>query len=154
MSIGLLGMPALQLTGMRENAGALRHSQASWLAYDMADRMRANLDHSPATAAGDRANHYDGIAVSSDNVPAGASCGENDTCNFTSMAGFDALQWWDRIALLPGGAGSVTKLDATGRYAIRVMWDEADTDNNPKGCPSDTEGAETDKTCVEITLQP
>jgi type IV pilus assembly protein PilV len=154
MSVGLLGMAALQLTAMRENAGALRHSQATWLAYDMADRMRANLDHNPSTAAGDRANHYDGVAVpvaaSGDEEAGEPSCGVGDNCDFAAMATFDEMKWGEGVAQLPGGAGTVTKIDAVGRYRVRVMWDEGD---NP-GCPTDPVDARTEKTCVEITVQP
>ncbi len=41
-SIGLLGLAAMQATGLRNNHSAYQRSQATVLAYDIADRMRAN----------------------------------------------------------------------------------------------------------------
>lgn len=51
LSIGLLGIAGLQITGIKSNHAALIHTQSAQLAYDLADRMRANM---PATLAG----HY------------------------------------------------------------------------------------------------
>ncbi len=41
-SIGLLGLAAMQATGLRNNHSAYHRSQATVLAYDIADRMRSN----------------------------------------------------------------------------------------------------------------
>ena len=43
ISIGLLGIAALQITAMNQNPSSLNHSQAVWIAYNMSDRIRANL---------------------------------------------------------------------------------------------------------------
>jgi type IV pilus assembly protein PilV len=42
LSIGLLGIAALQLTSLQSNSTATQRSQATFLAYDIVDRMRAN----------------------------------------------------------------------------------------------------------------
>jgi type IV pilus assembly protein PilV len=42
LAIGLLGMARLQMTGMKSNHSAYLRSQASLLAYDITERMRAN----------------------------------------------------------------------------------------------------------------
>src|SRR5262249_56408603 len=42
LSIGLLGVAALQLTSLRSNPSSSFRSQATLLAYDVVDRMRAN----------------------------------------------------------------------------------------------------------------
>ena len=44
LSIGLLGVAALQLTSLRSNHSSAMRSQATFLAYDIIDRMRANRD--------------------------------------------------------------------------------------------------------------
>ena len=44
LSIGLLGVAALQLTSLRNNRSAHLRSQAQVMAYDITDRMRANRD--------------------------------------------------------------------------------------------------------------
>ena len=42
LSIGLLGLAALQATSLKINHGALLRTQATFLTYDMMDRLRAN----------------------------------------------------------------------------------------------------------------
>lgn len=45
LAIGVLGAVAMQISALRYNASAAYTTQASFLAYDMLDRMRANVDH-------------------------------------------------------------------------------------------------------------
>ncbi len=50
MSIGLLGLAALQATSLKTNHGAYNRGQAIFLAYDIMDRMRANQTQALAGA--------------------------------------------------------------------------------------------------------
>jgi type IV pilus assembly protein PilV len=50
LSIGLLGIAALQLTSLQSNSTATQRSQATFLAYDIVDRMRANKRQAVAGA--------------------------------------------------------------------------------------------------------
>ena len=43
ISIGLLGIAALQITSVKQNSSALQHSQSVWISYDISDRIRANF---------------------------------------------------------------------------------------------------------------
>jgi len=43
LSFGLLGMAGLQIAALQSNRSALESSRATMLAYDLLDRMRANL---------------------------------------------------------------------------------------------------------------
>lgn len=43
LAIGILGAAALQLNALRYSASAAHSSQASFIAYDMLDRIRANV---------------------------------------------------------------------------------------------------------------
>lgn len=45
LAIGVLGAVSLQINALRYNASAAHSTQASFLAYDMLDRMRANADN-------------------------------------------------------------------------------------------------------------
>ena len=54
ISIGLLGIAALQLSAMQQNATALNHSQAVWINYNMADRIRANPNQFASYAHGSK----------------------------------------------------------------------------------------------------
>jgi type IV pilus assembly protein PilV len=160
MSIGLLGVAALQMVGTQENASALRQSQAIWFAYDMADRMRANLDYGPPPPGRNTpdkwGDHYKGIDVSAGTTATGQSCGAGNSCNRDQMRDFDKDQWRAQVMTLPGGQGTVVEDAAVGgRYLVRVLWDDdtpnVDASRASKGCPSDSSIT---KTCVEITVQP
>jgi len=108
LSIGLLGLAALRATGLRYNHGAYLRSQAVVQAYDMADRMRANL---PGVQAG-AYNNLSGIPSTHPDC-LGASCVPSD------MAQFDLWQWnTANAALLPGGTGTVAIAAGAGGCVI------------------------------------
>ena len=161
VSIGLLGIAALQVVGVQESASAYRHTQAVWLAYDMADRMRANIDPNalnPAVAPtrNEIADHYAGISLDASSSPHSQACGSGVNCNRLDMVRFDSDQWLAGINQLPNGAGSVTEDPVTGgRYLIRVMWDETSAGSQEidalVGCPSDQSISQA---CVELWVQP
>jgi type IV pilus modification protein PilV len=50
LAVGLLGLAGLQAVSMRNNHSAYERTQAVQLAYDMADRVRANTPAVPAPA--------------------------------------------------------------------------------------------------------
>jgi type IV pilus assembly protein PilV len=107
LSIGLLGVAALQLTSLRSNHSSSLRSQATLLAYDIVDRMRANQN---AAMAGS----YD-IALSA--TPSGGT-----------VAGDDLVRWKQNLTnTLPAGRGSVarTGAGAATRFTITVQWDDS-----------------------------
>jgi type IV pilus assembly protein PilV len=128
LAIGLIGVAGLQAVSLRANQSALMRSQATALAYDLADRMRANV---PAASIGS----YDPATAS---VTTG--CTSNSGCAPTSLAQNDLSEWSDLIAdHLPAGEGFVcidsTPDDGTGfgdpqcdgngsEFAIKLWWDE------------------------------
>lgn len=103
LSIGLLGLASLQATGLKQNHSALMRSQATVLAYDIIDRMRANRDSALN-------NNYN-IALNTA-TPNGATIPE-----------VDIKAWRDKLTdLLPNGNGSVTR-DAD-QFTITVQWND------------------------------
>lgn len=56
LGVGLLGAAALQLNALRYTDSALMTSQASFIAYDMLDRIRANSAADYTVAAPDAGN--------------------------------------------------------------------------------------------------
>jgi type IV pilus assembly protein PilV len=146
MSIGILGMAALQLVSVQENASALRQSQANQYAYDMADRMRANR-------GGLDANAYDAVDTANlpGSKPACKAAGAN--CTAQQIASLDGFEWKEQIERFPDGKGTVTENPASsGRFLVRVMWDDdVRTGADTRGCPTDTS---IDQTCVEIAVEP
>jgi type IV pilus assembly protein PilV len=123
LSLGLLGLAGLQAASLRNNQTAYYRGIATQQAYDMADRMRANL-------AGVRApnNSYNNLAAV---IPANPGCFTTG-CTAANMAVTDHFQWNTvNAALLPNGVGSVAcaagaVCAAGGNWAfdITVSWAE------------------------------
>lgn len=138
LSIGLLGIAGLQLGALKSNTSAYYTSQGTWLAYDMADRMRANID-------GVEAGSYNGIDVNGGEAAVDCSGG----CAPAAVANYDAYMWGLKIGTLPSGQGTVVN-NGDGTFTISVMWDEgqgaAGTGCNPAN-PAD-------KICAQVTFRP
>jgi type IV pilus assembly protein PilV len=121
LAVGLLGLAGLQATGMRNNLSAQHRSQATLLAYDIADRMRANIVDAQNFAT----------STYFTQAPAGAAVANCETvtgCTTIQMANNDLSVWNANIvATLPMGQGSITFLGAI--YTIAINWDD-----NRDGC--------------------
>ncbi|MGF2736551.1 type IV pilus modification protein PilV [Marinobacter sp. DUT-1] len=122
LAIGLLGLAGLILEGMRNNQGAYLRTQASILAYDMADRMRANKE---------RASDYADFSTDGATTTLPGCASEDTGCTPAGQAQVDLVEWTRQIqgvgsdmALLPGGVGTIQHDAATSRYTITVTWDE------------------------------
>lgn len=102
ISVGLLGVAALQLTTVRNNYDSFVRTQASTLASDMLDRMRANRTMLAS---------YE-IDLDEEDVP-------------DNVAGNDIATWRATLAeQLPRGTGSI-ELDAGTRIVtVTVQWRE------------------------------
>ena len=97
LSIGLLGLAGLQAVSLNNNQIAYYRSIASQQAYDMADRMRANL-------AGVTTGRYNSLTATLPSNPSCISAG----CTVNQMATTDHFQWLtNNAALLPNGSGRV-----------------------------------------------
>lgn len=112
LAIGLLGLAGLQSTSLRSNHSAMLRSQATVLAYDIADRLRANR-----TAALN--GNYD---VDLEETPTG-----------TSMVATDIIAWKDNLAeMLPLGDGAIARDEDDNRFTITVQWDDSRGAEDPK----------------------
>ena len=109
LSIGLLGLAGLQATSLRNNTSAYQRSTATIQAYDIADRMRANI---PEVSSGTYV--FSGI-------PTGAvSC---SPCSTAQIAKIDKQDWnTANAALLPGGTGSVAQNGNI--FTITITWND------------------------------
>ncbi len=110
LSIGILGLATLQTASLNFNNGASQRTQATVLAYDMADKMRANRQ---AALAGE----YD-MAFE---VPA-PGCAAPNTAG--TVAAQDISTW--RMALacrLPQATGSIVR--AGNQVTLTVQWDDS-----------------------------
>jgi type IV pilus assembly protein PilV len=134
LSIGLLGVAALQAQSLRYNHEAYLRGQAVLLSYDMADRMRAN------SAAFSSTSSTYVTATAADGGCAQTATADAADCTSAQIAAHDLQEWNTSMAsLLPSGAGVIcldtTPNDGTssaspacsnsgGDYAIKVFWTE------------------------------
>lgn len=120
LSIGLLGLAALQTTGLRSNQMASMRTLATQAAYDITDRMRAN-------PAGVAAGEYV-IALTDVTDPSA-----------TDTAPSDLHAWRELVERLPGGNSEITQCDSPDcdglTHIITVYWDEARTGATDTHCP-------------------
>ena len=116
LSIGMLGIAALHVEGLRSARTALTRTAAVALASDIADRIRANRAAK---------TEYDAIVTSDDTdancEPKGAGCTP------AALAHHDKALWLGAIeAALPGGTGTIDCDDAEvpATYTITISWSE------------------------------
>lgn len=139
MSIGVLGIAALQMVSLQNNRAALVRAEAVALAYDMMDRIRANPLGGPPGDA------YDGLALEAE-PPDATDCIANE-CTQAQMVEFDralwkcqlgafneldaCVEWREAGALppvadqpgLPNGDGSI-EVEDTGIVRVTVQWSD------------------------------
>ena len=139
-SIGLLGLAGLQARGLHSNTTAQYRTTAMILAYDMADRLRAN-------AGGVAAGNYNSL----DNTgPTAGDCVSN-TCTAAQMATYDYYEWQQSINdALPSGHGTVSGTPGAP-FTITVMWDEERTGATGTGCSGNSA---VDLKCYSMTFEP
>ena len=143
LSIGLLGLASLQTNGLRSNQMASMRTTATQLAYDIADRMRAN-------PVGVDAQKY--VIAVNDTDPDIVDCeDESITCSTSQMATYDLAQWRGAIRSLPGGTSAIART-VTGSvvtHTITVYWDEYRQGVTGTACGPDPK---VDLRCIALTL--
>lgn len=97
---GLLGVAGLLTTGLKSTQSSQIRTQASFLAYDMADRMRTNRQ----------------VALNGEYVTA------TSASNATAVA--DKADWNTAVGTLPGGVGTVA-MNNTTFFTITIQWDDS-----------------------------
>jgi len=119
MSVGMLGIAALYLEGLRAGRTALNRTTAVTLAADMADRIRANSSAGAAYAG-------NGPGIDNDCIN-GAS-----NCTASELANDDWFTWRNELAaqLPEGSAGQIEVVGpAPDTYTITVAWPEIGQDD-------------------------
>ncbi|MGB5539039.1 MAG: type IV pilus modification protein PilV [Gammaproteobacteria bacterium] len=127
LSIGLLGHSKIQALSVRAGTDAHLQTEATFLANDMIERMRANR---PSVAS----DYYAGInyaAIDCTGAPAKicseGTAGAAADCTSSEMADEDAFDWFCEVtATLPGGSVAVSS--AAGIYSVAVSWNGLDED--------------------------
>lgn len=100
LSIGLLSIAALMLKGLNANSGAYYRTLATFNAYDMTDRLRAN-----------RHNASDYNLTLAGSAPSGGG-----------IAATEVADWLSLVGNLPAGDGSIS-CGSDNKCIIVVQWD-------------------------------
>ena len=138
LSIGLLGLASLQHLSLQRNQSAYHRTVATLLAYDIADRMRANR-----------------VALSSYvlSPPASSASAPQDcvsaTCTPAQLAAYDLSKWLSEMgARLPAAKGEITQ--SGSQFTIKVLWDDTRQGLTGTSCT----GATTDMKCFQLVVEP
>lgn len=119
LAVGLLGLAGLQATGLKNNQSAYYRSLATQLAYDMADRIRANI------AEADKFDTSTYITVDPVDASAQDDCNEvSVNCTIADLAESDLFEWNAALAALPSVEASITTDAATRTFTITIAWDD------------------------------
>jgi type IV pilus assembly protein PilV len=141
LSIGLLGLAGLQTAGLKANNSAYQRTQASILANEMLDRMRANR-------VGLQASLYDDPYAGG--TPADPGCSTSG-CSVANMADYDVYYWETSLSnTLPSGQGAITGNGAGSIFTITVMWDDNRSGVSGTGCDT---GNPLDLTCFVMSTR-
>lgn len=118
LAVGLLGLAGLQATSVKMNHSAYLRSQATMLAYEIADAMRANRSN---MASYDDANKKYKSASCERKFTRDKFCSDE-----TNIAQCDIEEWRNRLAcLLPSGSATITVPNNSTRATISATWDES-----------------------------
>jgi type IV pilus assembly protein PilV len=131
LSVGLLGIAKLMLFASRSNDSAYLRSQATQLAYQILDDMRAN--RSAAIA------HFYDTPLGTPAAPVPPCLGLSAQCSSSNLALYDVWSWKQRLAVtsqpagtgaLPGGTGQIVTTTSTTAptvttATITVQWDDS-----------------------------
>jgi type IV pilus assembly protein PilV len=134
ISVGLLGIAALQITAMSQNSSALNHSQAVWIAYNISDRIRANDNEFDNYAGIDTNNSYSQDCMSS-------------TCSNAQMLTADAADLGTLVSSLPAGRGIIA--NNVDGLVVSIMWDDEGTGATGTNCGNNPD---VDLTCYTVAL--
>ncbi|OYW15342.1 MAG: type IV pilus modification protein PilV [Hydrogenophilales bacterium 12-64-6] len=112
LAIGLLGLAGLMTASVRNNQSAYQRTQATWLAYDIVDRMR--VDRAAALAS-----NYN-TALGSP-----AICAATPVLAGATMAANELTDWKNQVACaLPAGDGAIA-VQANRSVTITVQWNDS-----------------------------
>lgn len=130
-AIGILTVAGLQIVSKRTNFEAVQRTTATYLAYDIIERMRANPD---------QLDVYVDDALGALRPAPGVDC-RTDTCTSTELADFDVWQWQQAIAGVAeqatiGGVATSTgglvnptgciegiAAGGQGLYTVTIVWE-------------------------------
>jgi type IV pilus assembly protein PilV len=133
LTVGILGVAAMQMVSFQTNQGAYMRSQAVYLAQDILDRMRANQEGYRDTTV------YDAVDTSDNGtIPVSPACVATTAgCTALQMGQQDIREWAQNFVNVAGvgeyrprlmnGVGTIAR--GTGNeFTVTVSWDDRDFD--------------------------
>lgn len=139
LTVGILGVAAMQMVSFQTNQSAYMRSQAIYLAQDIFDRMRANREGYHDTTV------YDAVdTADTGTIPSDPNCiTSTNGCTPTQMAQQDLREWAQNFYNVTGvddyrprllnGRGVLARTAAGDEeFTVTVSWDdrEFDTEGN------------------------
>jgi len=150
LGLGILGTLNLQTRALLDNQDAYLRSQAIILAYDMADRIRANAGIWRTAIPNNTVNNLTLNDANNNAAGAYAACSAYDPnpagklnppivpgiCNTTTMAQYDVYRWQTDVAnILNGGTATIglggdpnTASTARDVVTITITWGRLNQD--------------------------
>ncbi len=128
VGIGMMGLVALMGMGLKLNDSTYMRTQATLMAYDFADRMRANRG-SASLASSALGGAYDDLSLCNS---AARAAGDLRACTYGSaitagadMVSLDLSQWWSTLdgSALPNWYAGVSR--SNDLFTIYVEWDDS-----------------------------
>ncbi|WP_020581532.1 type IV pilus modification protein PilV [Endozoicomonas elysicola] len=109
LSISLLGMAGLQIMSLQSSGSSLARSQATMMAYDLAERMRRNPDQT-----GFYITNLDQVITSPDCLSTG--------CSPEELAREDIIQWQTSLQDINGEAALAS---INNEITLEISWSES-----------------------------
>jgi type IV pilus assembly protein PilV len=146
LSIGLLGMAKMVMVSSHSNDSAYLRSQATALAYQAMDSMRANLIASTA-------NGY--VTPMSGALPGPAPPDCSAACGNAGVALSDVYGWKLHLAnVLPAGQGQITTSATFPVIAtVVVQWDDSAAQKSIATATNSVAAANTQSITLQTVLQ-
>lgn len=122
LSLGTLGMAAMQIRAIKGNVSSLQRSQAVMLNYYLLDAMRVDKDSAKALS------YNTGTLTGLDTIN-GKICNP-DSITGTTLADVNKKHWIESIKQNVGVLGDTTSCgavycDAVGNCRVQVIWDDS-----------------------------
>ncbi|MCX7563983.1 type IV pilus modification protein PilV [Xanthomonadaceae bacterium XH05] len=137
LSIGLLGMAALQAATLRNNQSANYRTQASNLAYELVDTARSYQSRNTANVQAVLAPFAGWTATCAANAAA-------TDCTSSNALTCDRQRWANRVCRsMPNARGRVVNyVPAAGTFTVEICWSDDRTGNTTPSanCSAASEG--------------
>lgn len=122
LSLGTLGMAAMQVRAIKGNVSSLQRSQAVMLSYYLLDAMRVDRDSAKALS------YNTGTLTGLDTIN-GKICNPNSITG-TTLADVNRKHWVESIKQNVGNISDTTSCgavycDAIGNCRVQVIWDDS-----------------------------